>query len=209
MSLDLDRMGSGVGLKIRDNSFINNSGPGISHTVFFPPFSPTSIDGRGNWWGDPAGPNGPSGDGVSAGVVTAPWITTEPTAVVSVTKRANWSGMEAGGELIYTIVVENDGLAPAWNLFVVDTPMSATVKSASGTPVISGNVVTWTFPALGSATSFTYTLTATIDPLLSNGDVITNTVQVSTDGGINESASFATTIMPLKRIYLPLVLRNY
>lgn len=78
---DPGEMSAGVGLQIRDNSLITNSGPGISHTVTISASNPTNIDGRMNWWGDPAGPNGPSGDGVSTGVVFSPYSTAAPTKI--------------------------------------------------------------------------------------------------------------------------------
>lgn len=204
-----DAVADDVGLKIRDNSFVTNSGPGISYTVSYPAISPTSIDGRMNWWGDPAGPSGPSGDGVSAGVIFDPWTTTAPTATVSVS-GTTWSVVGAGGDLPYTIVVDNDGGAPAFELVVVSTPMSATVKSYSGSPLVAGDIVTWTLPALGPMSSVTFTLTVEVSPTLTVGEVIANTIQIRANGGlISDSISVETTITEWKKVYLPLVLRNH
>jgi hypothetical protein len=35
--------------------------------------TPDTVDARDNWWGDPAGPLGPGGDGVAGNVVYEPW----------------------------------------------------------------------------------------------------------------------------------------
>jgi hypothetical protein len=71
----LGQVGGG-GLNIRNNSLENNQGLG----VFFTPLrgGPSTIDARLNWWGDPAGPDGPNGDGVSAGVLVEPFLTSPP-----------------------------------------------------------------------------------------------------------------------------------
>jgi hypothetical protein len=64
------------GLSIRGNRLVNNAGLGLNLTP--PPAGPFTIDARWNWWGDAAGPNGPSGDGASAGVLFNPWLTAPP-----------------------------------------------------------------------------------------------------------------------------------
>lgn len=62
---------------VRNNSFINNSGPGVSYTMGISNPLPY-IDARENWWGDPEGPNGPNGDGVSDNVLFDPWLPKPP-----------------------------------------------------------------------------------------------------------------------------------
>jgi hypothetical protein len=47
---------------INDCNIESNGGFGANNTTG------ASLDARGNWWGDPAGPMGPNGDGVSANV---------------------------------------------------------------------------------------------------------------------------------------------
>jgi hypothetical protein len=45
-------------------ALFGNVGKGVNNLMF----GAFTVDARGNWWGDPAGANGPAGDGVSAGV---------------------------------------------------------------------------------------------------------------------------------------------
>jgi hypothetical protein len=71
VSQSLAPTGPGV-LSIRNNSLVNNGGVGIQ--LVPPDVGPHTIDARWNWWGDPLGPNGPSGDGVGAGVIFDPWL---------------------------------------------------------------------------------------------------------------------------------------
>lgn len=33
------------------------------------------VDATDNWWGDPAGPDGPEGDGVDGPIDVEPWLT--------------------------------------------------------------------------------------------------------------------------------------
>jgi len=51
-----------AGETIAGCNFSGNAGNAVENQ------SLTSVSARGNWWGDPAGPAGPSGDGVSANV---------------------------------------------------------------------------------------------------------------------------------------------
>ncbi len=56
-------------------AFSQNGGVGLRNG------SPTAfaVTARSNWWGDAAGPGGPSGDGVSAGVDFTPFLTVPPS----------------------------------------------------------------------------------------------------------------------------------
>jgi hypothetical protein len=69
-----DSGGDGIvvisGNEVHNCNLVNNAGYGIS-TVFG-----DSINVENNWWGDAAGPNGPSGDGVGATLDYTPWRTT-------------------------------------------------------------------------------------------------------------------------------------
>jgi hypothetical protein len=67
-------VGNGSGI-LSGCSITNNGGNGIDNRR---PNS-LSIDARNNWWGDPAGPAGPMGDGVSAGVDASSPLQAPPT----------------------------------------------------------------------------------------------------------------------------------
>jgi hypothetical protein len=56
-------------VSIRGCNFLRNEGPGVLNGSF------TTVDATLNWWGDPAGPNGPNGDGVSGSVTVMPVLT--------------------------------------------------------------------------------------------------------------------------------------
>jgi hypothetical protein len=55
---------------VHDCNLVNNAWPGIMN------LSQDTADVTGNWWGDAAGPTGPSGDGVSGPLSYTPWRTT-------------------------------------------------------------------------------------------------------------------------------------
>jgi hypothetical protein len=65
------------GVRVRDCNLQGNVGPGLRNTA------QTTLDARDNWWGDPAGPHGPAGDGVEGDVLFEPWKT-EPVATFGV-----------------------------------------------------------------------------------------------------------------------------
>lgn len=63
------RADSAEAVSVHDCSLHDNAGPGILN------LAPTSLDARHNWWGDPAGPFGPEGDGVEGAVEFEPYRT--------------------------------------------------------------------------------------------------------------------------------------
>jgi len=196
-----------TGLCIYNNAFVNNSGPGISHTLGIS--SPENIYAFQNWWGDPAGPQGPQGDGISSNVVVTQTKEVEPKPIVGIIK-AGPGQVQAGGLLTYTIIITNTGDAPVGMVLVVDRPMSATVAWYSDNPVVANNVVTWTQPVLAPSGRVTYTLVVTVNQGLTEGTIITNTAWLTSEQGISASASVGVVISrPGFEIYLPLVLKNY
>ncbi|MBN1260856.1 MAG: hypothetical protein JXB35_09265, partial [Anaerolineae bacterium] len=55
------------------NAFYSNEGPGITYTKgAYDPLA--HIEANHNWWGDPAGPTGPNGDGVVGDVLVDTWL---------------------------------------------------------------------------------------------------------------------------------------
>ena len=49
-------------ITVNSCNFFENGGVGVSNGAL------NTLDATGNWWGDPAGPNGPNGDGVAGNV---------------------------------------------------------------------------------------------------------------------------------------------
>ncbi|MEX1181707.1 MAG: right-handed parallel beta-helix repeat-containing protein [Gemmatimonadota bacterium] len=75
----------GSGVAVHGCNLSGNAGVGVRNpTSFF------SVDASLNWWGDPAGPDGPNGDGVSGDVLVMP-VLTEP---VSANRSASESGTQ-------------------------------------------------------------------------------------------------------------------
>lgn len=61
----------------------------------------------------------------------------------------------------FTLSVTNTGTAPAYNVLVVDTlPSPLRFVSATGSPVVAGNVVSWTIPELAPGAGAEFTITA-------------------------------------------------
>jgi hypothetical protein len=58
--------------RITSCSLVANGGAGVNNA------GTGRVDGRGNWWGDPAGPLGPAGDDVAGAVDFEPFLTVPP-----------------------------------------------------------------------------------------------------------------------------------
>lgn len=56
-------------VRVEGCNLVGNVGPGVEN------LGSGEVDARGNWWGDPDGPNGPAGDGVSENVLYEPFLT--------------------------------------------------------------------------------------------------------------------------------------
>jgi hypothetical protein len=63
-----------AGVRVRDGNIRYNSGVGLRNVAT------EAVDARENWWGDPAGPEGPHGDGVAGAVGYEPFRT-EPVVL--------------------------------------------------------------------------------------------------------------------------------
>lgn len=61
-------------VRIEQCSLEGNAGHGIHNST------PDTVHARNNWWGDPMGPNGSSGDGVDGPVWYEPFLTAPPAA---------------------------------------------------------------------------------------------------------------------------------
>ena len=103
----------------------------------------------------------------------------------------NGGAFEPGDAVRYSLVVRNDGRAPATNVSVTDTlPVGvfSTFSAGQGAAVTSGTI-RWTAittPALASIPaggSVTLTIDATLATGLPNGEVVLNQADVTADGG--------------------------
>jgi hypothetical protein len=63
------RVTSSGGVRISQCNIHDHQGIGLVN------LSDAPVDARNNWWGDPAGPHGPDGAGVSGNVLYEPWLT--------------------------------------------------------------------------------------------------------------------------------------
>ncbi len=107
--LTLDGITLSGTVSVQDNYFIGNDGYGVSNTT---PGDTGTVVAEYNWWGDVAGPTGPNGDGVSAGVDYDPWhpvvggvpqnggIGFMPTASI----------VRVGGSVVVDVYIAADGL---------------------------------------------------------------------------------------------------
>ncbi|MBI4337680.1 MAG: right-handed parallel beta-helix repeat-containing protein [Chloroflexi bacterium] len=121
------------------NNLVSNAGLGINNTV-----AGLTVDGRWNWWGDPAGPAGPAGDGVSANVNVEPYVDA----------RINFAHMDPNGHSIQSAIDSADpgnyvvvwGGNPAAGPVIYD---EAVVINKPGLRVISpqGRDLTWIAPS--------------------------------------------------------------
>ena len=112
-----------------------------------------------------------------------------------------------GQELVYTITLENRGVATATNVVLTDTlPLSTTyVSDDSGvSPTCDAGVCVWSFGDVLSDTSITFHLTVTVDSGVEGGTVLTNSVEASTDTAgdnpTNNQAQWTTTVYPMVSI---------
>ena len=129
-----------------------------------------------------------------------------PANLVGSSKMVNTTAITAGGLLTYTLTISNSGqLATTFNLtdtldasltFVSATPsMTQTGQQLTATGMISGN------------TSMTYTIVVRVNANFSG--TLNNSATVSGDGQTRTLPAPAVTVAPaLRKIYLPLVLKN-
>ncbi|MFN3763636.1 MAG: hypothetical protein ACK4WK_10625 [Anaerolineae bacterium] len=113
-----------------------------------------------------------------------------------------------GQELVYTVTLENQGVATATNVILTDTlPISTTyVSDNSGvSPTCNAGVCVWSFGDVPSGTLLTFNLTVTVDAGVVGGTALTNSVEASTetagDNLANNTAQWATTVYPLVSIH--------
>jgi len=117
---------------------------------------------------------------------------------------------EAGQQVVYTIVIENQSPISATDLVVTDNlPDGLHYQSdnAEVNPVAAGNnVYIWMLPDLAAMSSTSFQITATTGAFpLAAGTIFTNTVEVDTtlpgDDPANNVAETAATVFPLVYIH--------
>jgi uncharacterized repeat protein (TIGR01451 family) len=113
-----------------------------------------------------------------------------------------------GRELVYTITMENRGVATATNVTLTDTlPLSTTyVSDDSGiSPTCGSGVCVWSLGNVPSSTLLTFHLTVTVDSGVVGGTVLTNSIEASTetvgDNPTNNQARWTTAVYPMVSIH--------
>ncbi|MBN2393464.1 MAG: right-handed parallel beta-helix repeat-containing protein [Anaerolineae bacterium] len=185
-----------------------------------------------NIWGDPAFMNPDAGDyhinaasaAVNAGVDTGVLedIDGEPRtdghpdigvdevqSVLSVTKWAYPSTVEAGERLTYTIRITNTGNTDLHAVITDTLPLSVTLGGTPGGTIMlpDGRMgITWTasIPAPGSVWMETLVVTVA----MGYSGPLTNVVNVATEEGATGIDTETVDVITRCSVYLPLVLRN-
>ncbi|MFL5582424.1 MAG: Ig-like domain-containing protein, partial [Gemmatimonadaceae bacterium] len=138
---------------IAGNRFEQNGGLGVNTETG------EAIDARLNYWGDDAGPLGPNGDGVAAGVLYDPWLKADGSAgqppVTSVVVTPTPADVEVGRTVQLTAATTPGGRPVAWS----------TIDAAVAT-VDAGGLVTGVAPGtariIASAESVADTATVNV-----------------------------------------------
>jgi len=131
---------------------------------------------------------------------------------VGVSLSAAPDAVFVGSNLVYTIVITNNGPLPAPNVSLTNRlPASVSLKSASttqGTLTTNGNPILGSFPTVANGGSVTVTLTV----IPQSTGSITNKASVgsgySDPAATNNSASITTTILPLPFLSVGLLSQN-
>ncbi len=142
-----------------------------------------------------SGPDGPNATSTAT-------ITVNPNFDLTVTKTDNSTTAALGQNLVYTIVVTNNGPSPASAITVTDTLPTTqltfvSANSTAGTFTNNNGTVSGTIATLAAGASATVTVTATVRNDVPNGTVITNPASVTANGETvttNNTASDTTTI---------------
>ncbi len=104
-----------------------------------------------------------------------------PAANLVVDKAAP-ATVKQGGELTYTITVENKGDAAAKNVVIKDTlPKGVEFKSASNEGKMADGTITWTIGELAAGEKKTVTVVVSVPSDATVGEIISNTAVVTSD----------------------------
>lgn len=118
-------------------------------------------------------------------------------AALSVTKSVNPTTAEPGGRVSYSILVRNISNITAENVKVTDSLPAGTTAVSTSRGVLSGNNLTYNHGTLAAGSSFTITVTATVNAG-TEGQSITNWAYAtcSNGSGDNDYASFSVPDKP-------------
>ncbi len=109
----------------------------------------------------------------------SPTVSSKPVLEIEKTAGSG-ATVTAGGTAVFDIVYRNVGSDTATNVVITDTlPPGMTLVSASDTPAVNGNTLTWTLPQMKAGTKGSLTVTAQADASLADGKVLTNSASIS------------------------------
>jgi len=131
----------------------------------------------------------------------------------TVTTPGGVAEVPLGSVVTYTIVLRNNGTAPAAGVVMADVlPAGAVFRSwveQGSAQMPAGNTITWGPWDIAPGAAYTFTFTVDVPPgTLAPAAQVVNTAEFRDASGGSGSAS-ATFMVEKYRIYLPLVMRNY
>jgi len=151
----------------------------------------TGVDTDDDGLGDTLVPYNSSGDIVYGG--DSHPLVHEAVPSLSIEKSGDPDLVPPGGTLNYTISVKNTGYAPATNVNVTET-YDANVTFISAVPAPSRGNDKWIFDTLDVSETKWINISVTVNPTTPNGTVLYNSVNVSCDEGVTDSATENTTV---------------
>ncbi len=126
-----------------------------------------------------------------------PIVSSLPVLEIDKSVSKKQSKISAGDRAVFEIAYRNVGSDTATNVEIIDVLSSGlSLVSATGSPSISGNTITWRLPSLPAQTAGTLLLTAEADAALANGKVLTNSATISAvEQPQPRAASAAVTVL--------------
>jgi len=119
-------------------------------------------------------------------------------ASLSISKSASADHIQVGAQLVYTLTYRNTSTdTAAYGVVITDTlDPNVVYFAASPTPYggMAQNAPYWTIGTLSESVSGEIVLTVTVNNLLSNGAILTNTATIDGDQIIPQSGQITTTV---------------
>jgi len=144
-----------------------------------------------------------SADEVSVAESAQASATVQRLVMLEVTKVAAPDPVNAGEEITYTVRITNTGPSVASNILLTDSlpitvMVSSVVSDTDGLDCAGVTPITCSAASLGANASVALTITGTISPTALDGEVLTNSVEVSADEvSVVESAQASVTVNTL------------